>query len=454
MSTFITPSLTASTASDAGLARVHRAARLLGATLAASAGLWTGQPAAALTAPGHGHPASAPVWLGEYFNNTDLSGQPAMRRPTRNVWFNWGSASPGRVIRRDNWSARFTRPVSVPAGDYQFRIRTDDGVRMWVDNTLVIDAWGVTSARESIGGAHLNGDHLLRVEYFERTGDALLKLSILRLPGSPVAPDWRAEFFNNEQLIGNPALVRNDRELSFDFGTISPAPGVTGDHFSARWTRTVNYAPGYYNVSALADDGVRVYAGARLLLDEWREGAPRTVSARVFLSGETPLRVEYFDRTGGARIQVSVTPVGTAAVATAVPQYSDWRAEFFGNLNLGGPAVATRNDVAINFDWAQGAPDPRVPADNFSARWTRRQYFAAGVYRIDATFDDGMRMYIDNTMVLDEWVDGAMRARGTSVSLPAGDHELRVEYYERAGGANIKVGIAPEVAVIAPTAAP
>ena len=283
----------------------------------------------------------------------------------------------------------------------------------------------------------------------------MLKLSILRLPGSPVtlAPDWRAEFFNNEQLIGNPALVRDDREINFDFGTGPPAPAVLADHFSARWTRTVNYTPGYYNISALADDGVRLYAGARLVLDEWREGAPRTVSARVFLSGETPLRVEYFDRAGGARIQVSITPVGTAAVATAVPQYSDWRAEFFGNPNLSGPALAVRSDVAIDFDWAHGAPDPRVPADNFSARWTRRQYFAAGVYRIDATFDDGMRMYIDNTLVLNEWVDGALRARGTSVSLPAGDHELRVEYYERGGGAIMKLVMAP-AAAIAPTAAP
>ena len=47
-------------------------------------------------------------------------------------------------------------------------------------------------------------------------------------------------------------------------------------------------------------------------------------------------------------------------------------------LDLSGTPVLTRNDPLIAFNWNVGAPGAGVPADNFSVRWTKSEYFAAG----------------------------------------------------------------------------
>ena len=44
-----------------------------------------------------------------------------------------------------------------------------------------------------------------------------------------------------------------------------------------------------------------------------------------------------------------------------------------------------------------------VPADNFSARWTRRVPFEDGLYRFSARADDGIRVWIDGETLIDQW---------------------------------------------------
>ncbi|NJM42087.1 MAG: hypothetical protein HC853_15720 [Anaerolineae bacterium] len=94
-------------------------------------------PGAAYAAPS----AQTGSWLGEYFNNATLSGTPAFRRYSRSILFNWGVGSPSRAINRDSFSIRWTRTLSFASGTYRFRTIADDGVRVFVDNAPVIDAW-------------------------------------------------------------------------------------------------------------------------------------------------------------------------------------------------------------------------------------------------------------------------------------------------------------------------
>ncbi len=78
-------------------------------------------------------------------------------------------------------------------------------------------------------------------------------------PRPPVAPPtatpqviagWRGEYFNNVNLSGRPALVRDDAAINFDWGLGSPAPGIQADNFSARWVRTVPLGGGTYRFFA------------------------------------------------------------------------------------------------------------------------------------------------------------------------------------------------------------
>jgi hypothetical protein len=81
-------------------------------------------------------------WKAEYFSNTGLSGSPTtvVDEGTGIVDHDWGTAGPSG-LPSDNFSARFTRTVTLAGGRYRFSVVTDDGSRLWVDDQLKIDAW-------------------------------------------------------------------------------------------------------------------------------------------------------------------------------------------------------------------------------------------------------------------------------------------------------------------------
>jgi hypothetical protein len=179
----------------------------------------------------------------------------------------------------------------------------DDGARLWVDDQLIIDSWHDGSAREiTADHAVVQGTHSLRVEYYENTGEARIQVWWEKV--TPSFPHWKGEYWSNPNLSGNPALVRNDGMLDFDWGDGSPAWGLPADNFSARWTRTVTFDPGRYRLFAQADDGVRVYVDDTKVLDEWHPSdASRVYTVDLLLTGARRLTVEYYEGTGRARIK-------------------------------------------------------------------------------------------------------------------------------------------------------
>ncbi len=248
-------------------------------------------------------------------------------------------------------------------------------------------------------------------------------------PTPPVITDWRGEYFNNPALSGAPVLVRNDPAINFDWGAGSPAPNIPPDRFSARWTRTIGFPGGTYRFYVRVDDGVRLWIDGNLIIDRWHETAPALYAADVTLSeGPHHLRLEYFEWTGNALVQL---------MWERLESYPDWKAEYYANPNLTGNPVLVRNELDIHYNWGQGSPGPGVPADNFSARWTRQIGFEGGTYRFSVRVDDGARLWIDDQLVIDDWRDGGSRWVRAERSLNAGIHRLRLEYYERTGDALI-----------------
>ncbi len=124
-------------------------------------------------------------WKGEYFNNTDVSGAPAVVRDDEMIAFDWGQAYPLPGVGVDNFSVRWTRELELPAGTYRFTLRADDGVRLWVNEALLIDRWTAGYATTESVVQLPAGVHTVRVEYFEATGEARVFLewgSVLSLP--------------------------------------------------------------------------------------------------------------------------------------------------------------------------------------------------------------------------------------------------------------------------------
>jgi hypothetical protein len=398
------------------------------------------------------HAQSSAYWLGEYFNNATLEGQPVLLRTTRNIWFNWGTGSPSRAIPANNFSARWTRTLFLQRGRYQLRLRADDGVRLYVDNRLVVDEWRDGPARDSSATVDLGGEHLFRVEFYERSEVASVRFTIVRAAAAQTTGTWRGEYFANPSLSGAPAVIRNDANINFDFQGGAPAAGLPADNFSVRWTRQLTFNPGNYTFLALVDDGVRLYVGNRLVIDQWVDGGQRELSSpSIFLSGAVPVRLEYYDRTGGAvaRLQILNSPAVAAPTATPIPVISDWRAEYFNNPDLAGAPSLIQNELAPGgdgpFDVSTRARGS-VGATNVSARWSRQQTFAPGTYRLRGLVDDGIRIFVNGQLLLNEWRDGAQRPFSVDVALN-GPTDLRIEYYNRAGGAVLQIAIESVAAV-------
>jgi PKD repeat protein len=250
-------------------------------------------------------------------------------------------------------------------------------------------------------------------------------------PTPVVISDWRGEYYNNPNLSGNPVLVRNDVSIDFDWGTGSPGPGVPVDGFSARWSRSLNFSAGTYRFYALADDGVRLWIDGNLVIDQWHDSSPTTYTADVTLSaGWHTVVMEYYEDTGGAVVQLTWGEV---------TYYPDWKGEYYNNPDLSGDPVLVRNDVSIDFNWGTGSPDPLIPADGFSVRWSRSLDFSAGTYRFYARVDDGVRLWIDDNRVINHWKDGAYTTYTADVTLTDGSHSVVMEYYEDTGGAAAKL---------------
>lgn len=399
-------------------------------------------------------------WQAEYYNNPTLSGAPALVRNEAGLDFNWGVEAPAANLPVDNFSARWYRTYDLEAGLYIFTVEADDGIRLWIDNDLIINEWFSTSPR-SISVEYpieFSGQHEVLLEYADFSGTAFVRFRWERvaapppLPGPPAAY-WRAAFWPNVNLFGDPLLVRDDGSINFDWGLGAPGPGLPVDTFSARWVRLVNFEPASYRFTVRVDDGARLFVDNQLIIDEWRDGLFREVSRDYALSaGLKEVRVEYYERGGEAEIEVfwSKSTFSTPTY-TPTPFYPDWRGDYWANPTLSGAPALTRNDGTIDFNWAFSSPDSAIPADDFSARWTRTVNFAGGLYRFTAEFDDGIRVFIDNSLILSEWTNGPGSARTRTVDVNlSGPHQVRVEYYESIGSAEVDL----DWQLLPPTATP
>jgi hypothetical protein len=254
-----------------------------------------------------------PYWQGEYWNNTTLSGSPVLVRQDARLDFSWGTGSPAAGLPADNFSARWTRSSNFDASAYRFRVTVDDGVRLWVDDQLVIDAWVPGPPREITGDVGLSaGPHTVRVEYFENGLEARLAVRWEKV-AAIAYPDWKAEYWGNNRLEGSPILVRNEPQPDRNWEEGAPAAGVPADNFSARWTKTLAFAAGQYRFYARADDGVRVKVGNQAVIDEWHLSSATTeYQATLVLNGTYPVVIEYFDSAITARVHVWWERIGDA----------------------------------------------------------------------------------------------------------------------------------------------
>lgn len=423
----------------------------MGAVLLASAAgqclalIVVGTPAKALT-------CSDTQWSAEFHTGTALGGAPVAQRCDAAIDVDWSLNGPGVTgLGTTNYSVRWTRSFTLAAGSYTATVTGDDGVRVLVDGQSMADGWGDHGPQTYTGSRTLTaGTHTVVVEYYQAGGGAMVNLGFTGDPDSDPDPggggpgpdcpagQWSGLYFPNRAL-GGTGVPSCSATIDQDWGDGGPGlAGIGADNFSARWTRTETLAAGTLALTVTADDGIRVYVDGQPVIDQWRDQGPTTYTANVEVSaGSHDLKIEYYEHGGGASIRLGerFTPAPVASCNSV-----QWSAQYFANVTLTGAPTPARCETGLDHPYGNGGPDVAgIGVDGFSARWTRVDSFGGGPIQITATADDGVRVYVDGTRVIDGWNDQGPTTFTATPNMTAGTHTIVTEYYERSGGAQIRV---------------
>jgi beta-glucosidase len=133
-------------------------------------------------------------------------------------------------------------------------------------------------------------------------------------------PGLKGEYFTNAELDGTPASTTQDAVVDFTW-TETPPMGLPHDYYSVRWTGTLTVPQdGDYVLGVRGDDGFRLYVNDEKVLDDWSTHPAETKSCIVTLKAgqPVPIRLEYFQATGGAEVSLLWNPSREGPFAEAV----------------------------------------------------------------------------------------------------------------------------------------
>lgn len=206
--------------------------------------------------------------------------------------------------------------------------------------------------------------------------------------------------------------------------------------------------------------------------------SPQTVSVRLPATPGGITSVQTFTSSNGALWQTGTASVSGGSVSITVPGYgvatlygqgssttptntaipptptntpvpptpttpptggsgTGLRAEYFNNISLTGSPALVRTDAQVNTDWGTGGPGSPIGTDNFSVRWTGQvEAPTSGSYTFTTTSDDGVRLWVNNQQLVNNWTDHGSTDNSGTITLNAGQkYSITTEFYERGGGA-------------------
>lgn len=106
-------------------------------------------------------------------------------------------------------------------------------------------------------------------------------------------------------------------------------------------------------------------------------------------------------------------------------------ARYYAGKELAGPAVVSASPQ-ISADWGAGSPAPSIPHSSFSAQWSGLlQVPSTDTYTLYVLANDGVRLWVDGRLLIDDWKDQPHAERSAKISLEAGRlHEISLDYYQ------------------------
>ena len=179
--------------------------------------------------------------------------------------------------------------------------------------------------------------------------------------------------------------------------------------------------------------GIMNYANATVHLQNKNPGessVPVLLSSRGYgLLWDNPAITDVSVGTGSQQILPAAQLLGTNG------QPGGLNGSYYQGANF-NTFVFSRVDPQINFNWST-TPPPGMTQSNYSVRWTGfLQAQQAGAYRIMGATDDGMRLWIDNQLMVDDWVAQSVKTNAVTLNFASNSvHSIRFDYYQAAGNA-------------------
>jgi hyaluronate lyase len=258
------------------------------------------------------------------------------------------------------------------------------------------------------------------------------------------------DYYMNQNLTGL-TLTRTDPTVNFDWGFAAPAPSFPADRFSVRWTGKLQARQaGVHLFHTVSDEAVRLWVNGQLLIDHWTaHSATEDTGAISLVPGQYyDIALEYFDYVGTAVAQLYWTqPGGTKEIIPQTQLYpaaSGLRGAYFSGTNF-ARSVFTRIDGAVNFSWGDSSPDPALLPGSFSVRWTGKVWAnQSGPHAFYTRSDDGVRLWVNNQIVISNWTVHTATENSGTINLVAGQYyDLTLEYFDNANAATAVLMWAP-----------
>ncbi|MFM7110758.1 MAG: Ig-like domain-containing protein, partial [Planctomycetota bacterium] len=371
----------------------------------------------------------------QYFNNMYLSGNPSLSRTDSTINFDWGGGSPAAQIYSDGFSARWEGFILPQFSQtYTFITETDDGVRLWVDGKLVVDAWRDMAPTRYSGTITLTADKPvpIKMEYYENGGGAVARLSwsssslaeqivpsnrLFASVGASLSGSGKSYTLSGLSNLGS---GEGDYNLSLAAGAGSDIAGNPSMAASVAWTvdRTAPAAP---VIASFSPDtgtvGDRITAKASLTFS----GTAEPNAIVTVKNGSTDLGTTL----AGANGTWSFT---TANLTDGQCSFTATATDAAGNQSVASSALVVTIDTA-----AAGAPvisswgdDTGVPGDGITSDATITLTGSAEVGANVAIFDDTTLLGTVTAGVNGSW-------SYTTPVLSEGSHSFRATATDAAG---------------------
>lgn len=284
---------------------------------------------------------------GDYFDNIDLTNF-KLTRVDKAINFYWGVNPPALEIRDDeSYSVRWSGKIrSDYSEEYTFYITRDNGVRLWIDNKLIVNKWDNHVSFDDTGKIYLEAGKFydIKLEYFNNIGNGFIKLEwssmstgktivptenlypseaqnyVSNLPGNGIGLSY--EYFDEDNLT-NFKEKGIDSVIDFNWGVGSPSKLIQQDQkFSIRWTGYIE-APydGEYVFYVNYDDGAALWVDGQHLIDKWMANEINTAKSKaIYLKAGQKVPIMLWYRNTGLAGNVKLEWESDSIKRSVVPK--------------------------------------------------------------------------------------------------------------------------------------